>query len=499
MSDRPDVSAIGTSYYAYVVRRQWTVIAAGALLGVLAASGFLLVRPPVTTAIATVTVRPITVDAFEPSSQSLSLFRAPDETALAESRPVAESAAETLGIDPGQVTDAVSVTAVADSTLLEIAFTAATADDARSGADAVAEAFLAYRTGRADESRDAALADLDERLATLQALQQTADDSESEAAVSRSVDGEISDVLARETTLGQLDTTAGEVLTPAAHSAVTVSPPALLTILEGLLVGAVVGIIAAFVANSFDRRVRSAADIRHATGAPILGTVSSAHAAFPLVGTELAAVRTAAQRITAALPERARVLLVIDDTAAREASDIPANLAAALAETGRPVELVAPGLSARVRAALGAGFDLVRGASDDSPGTSLRSRRSRPLHVYLPAISPDDESLVPALTEELRTRISRPRSPKLFIVSVGSGTPDSVVLAILAVSDAVCAVAAAGESHTDELRFVVTESARAGAAFLGTVQAPAGRSLETDPLVSGDTARAESAQEAQPA
>jgi uncharacterized protein involved in exopolysaccharide biosynthesis len=116
--------------------RRWRTVLGGVLAGLLVGTVVHLTVPARYEAV-------LRVDAADPALVDMTA-----EEAVATSRRVTAESLDTLG-DPDltitEVEDAITATAVAESRLLRIAFTAARPRDATRGADAVAQAYLAAR------------------------------------------------------------------------------------------------------------------------------------------------------------------------------------------------------------------------------------------------------------------------------------------------------------------------------------------------------------------
>jgi uncharacterized protein involved in exopolysaccharide biosynthesis len=118
--------------------RRWRTVLGGVLAGLLVGTVVHLTVPARYEAVAV-----LRVDAADPALVDMTA-----EEAVATSRRVTAESLDTLG-DPDltitEVEDAITATAVAESRLLRIAFTATRPREATRGADAVAQAYLAAR------------------------------------------------------------------------------------------------------------------------------------------------------------------------------------------------------------------------------------------------------------------------------------------------------------------------------------------------------------------
>ena len=133
--------------YLAVFKRQFALILAITLLGAAAAAAYTFRRTPVYESNASVLVRAITTNAFDPGSrvdQQLNMF---NQRQLAQSEPVAAVAAKTLKTTatPAQLLEHVKVDVPANSQILRIKYRDTVPLTAQRGADAFAKAYLAFR------------------------------------------------------------------------------------------------------------------------------------------------------------------------------------------------------------------------------------------------------------------------------------------------------------------------------------------------------------------
>jgi Mrp family chromosome partitioning ATPase len=123
-------------------RYAWLIVATTAVtLGVAAGVGS--ASPPTYTSSAQVVVHP------QPTTGAPLQPQMGTERTIAESGAVAQLAAERLGTSPDQARSGLSVSVVLETTVLEIEYTAATAEAAADGARAFTNAYLDYRNDAA--------------------------------------------------------------------------------------------------------------------------------------------------------------------------------------------------------------------------------------------------------------------------------------------------------------------------------------------------------------
>ena len=98
--DRVGAATLGFDHYMFVLRRQWRVVVAGAVLGAIAAVGYLVLAPQTVTATTTINLNVITTEPFSAQRAASGLLDDATETAIARSHVVASRASDLLdGLD----------------------------------------------------------------------------------------------------------------------------------------------------------------------------------------------------------------------------------------------------------------------------------------------------------------------------------------------------------------------------------------------------------------
>lgn len=274
---------LGISRYLSVLRRQRWIALAGVLAGVVAAGAYLLVAPHTVTATTAVNLNVITTEPFNQQRPASGLLDAATEADIASSHVVAEGAAELLGgaFTASQVRASSRVSSSGGASVVRVAFTAPTAREAVRGADAIAQAYLEFRSDQAQQRIDTMLTSMNTRVeklneALLQANRELVSaepgttDYAQAVSQQQQIQVELDSLLSQRNALSNVDTTGGIVLTSARDSDLEESPSTRMTLATGLAGGLVLGIIAAFARNPFDRRLRSPSDVADALGAPML-------------------------------------------------------------------------------------------------------------------------------------------------------------------------------------------------------------------------------------
>ncbi|HYI33590.1 MAG TPA: hypothetical protein VEX88_09030 [Glaciibacter sp.] len=473
MSQQQDAATLGLDYYGFVLRRQWMVVLAGLVLGGLAALGFYAVSPSPVKATAVVNISVISTDPFNTTKQASSLLDGTTETQIATSYTVAEDAAKKMGSDttPGEVRRRLTVDSESGASIVHITYAAPSSKEARAGADAVAESYLAHRTSRAQAKLDSILQAVEERRIALgtQLADANARISEARAGTLAAnqansdrdlVTIELNSLLAQKGALEQVDTQGGEVITEAARNEVTVQPSLSQLLLVGLLAGGLLGVVAAFVVNRFDHRMRNANEVRRATEAPVLADIHSAEASIPQDEATLELLRAARERIFADLPQDAQVIAVVDDTPGELFSDIPVNLAFVTAAGGVPTTLILPSASKELKRVLHASLHLGEPLPDEA-GEVYQSGRVHELTVSFPS------AMGPAMGPR--------RAGELHFVVIGRAASQSSALAALRLSDALVLVAVKKRTRADDAEQILDEASRLDINFLGSILVPHNR------------------------
>lgn len=336
------------------------LVTAVAVVGLLLALGYVLMVPAAMTANAVVAVRPVVTDAFTPSGAGAD--RAVNmnvESGIATGTEVVQRLADAAGADPRDIRNALEVEVPTGGQILRFSYQAKDAQRAVQSANLAARAYLDVRRTMYEQQRAEMLRSYDASI-TKVAAQQTAvqkrastarDTTAGDAAVAElaGINNQLTQLNAARTEIAAVDINPGWVTQTAERALVTSAGHRPLYLVAGLLGGALIGVVLAYAWESTDRRVRSVADGRDATGLPLLGTVRRP----PWRGSPRAVdadIRYVAMAVAERVRQPARVALL----AAREdATALTAGLAVALAADGREVFVADDsGRTERLRAAV---------------------------------------------------------------------------------------------------------------------------------------------------
>lgn len=480
------------SYYGGVLRRRWRAILVAGFLGLWAAIALLWAVPQQATATAIVSVNIITNDPFNLSRSASGLLDLESETQIASSAAVADRAASLLGdgVTASEVRSSVDAVGVNDTSIIRVSATANTAAEARAMADAVASEYLTYRSSQAQARIDRTLENSRARLESLRADLADANEREKAASAAEDVDSltqaetdrslitlEITSLLSQLATTEAIDTTAGSVLTPAERSEVSMSPPAALVLATGLLAGLGLGVLAAFLLQARGGRVHSGWDVVNSGGHSLLGELTSREGHVPAQGHDVEQHRAIREALLAepAFDGQHGVCVIIDESKAGTASEVPLNLALSIAEVGLAVEFIGLGMSQDMLEGvvdpLGLRSDGHMGSATIYASQIFPTFRLLDVRTTERRKSPDPVS--PVIRDEIRAR----KSDSLVVLAVPPGAAEATRLAALRVSDVVVLIVGKRVTSMSALKRTARDAERMDAQVVGSILVGQRRSL----------------------
>ena len=346
------------SHYVGVFRRHWwiTLIAMGAGLG--AGAALTSALPKVYESSTSVLVQALEQDTNAQGGRTKGTVNLDTEAQLVGSGAVATKAVTLLrsGRSPIDLAKDVSVEVPANTTVLVITFRAGTPQDAQAGSHAFAEAYLRNREETAQNSLDqqiktltvkvkqltTTLTGINSRLA--RAVKGSPDESNLQSLRNNS-QNQLNGLTGR---LNELTTTtvgAGSIISDARLPDTQTSPNAMINIATGGMAGLLLGVGLAFVRERFDRRLRSAADVRdrgrvHVLAALDERTTPHFDDVLQPYGAGGRVFNRLRNEILATLRPSDQVIVVAGASRGSAATLVAANLAAALARTGSDVVLI---------------------------------------------------------------------------------------------------------------------------------------------------------------
>jgi capsular polysaccharide biosynthesis protein len=363
---RPDSFEVAD--YAGVLRRRWRIVLALTLVGLVGAFGYVTVAPKIYAATAAVFVS--ATGASSTAGQATGSratgggqVNLDTEAQIVTSGTVATIAGKTLKspLKPYKLSSEITVAVPPNSQVLNITCSTSSGQGAADCANAFANAYLQNRSANAtatlnDQLKslatkvgalDKAISSLSAKISSLPNNSPTKINDQGTVASDRT---QLHSLLTLEGSLSGASTqeSGGRILTPATAPGKPTSPKKLLILPSGLLVGLLIGLIAAFVRDRRDKRIHSADDVERSLGIPVM-------LALPAFGRQISlasprsrngqAFTELAIGVGAALGEGNHVVLVAGTTKGIGRSVVAANLAATLARTHSEVVLVCADLN----------------------------------------------------------------------------------------------------------------------------------------------------------
>lgn len=363
-----EVSSEGTidlrEFLAMIARRKRLVLGVTVAFTMLVAL-YSYSRTPVYTSTAAILVRPILTNPLE--SIPLERLSLQTEIRIATSAAVGSMARDELGtqVSLKALTADLSVSAPQDTQVLEFSYWHTDPREAQRGAQAFAEAYLAFKSEQAVES-------IARHTSTLQTEIDKLDEE-----ISR-LNGDIADLIegspewedladqrnAVETTrlalqnqlatVSTLSVDPGQVIQPAELPASPSRPNHRIDLILGVLIGLAAGVGFASIGERLRDRIESQASLEHILEAPVLGVIPKTTAGRKtgrpatieepksLAAESFRTLRTNLLAVSARPP--VKTLLVTSAEMGEGKSTIAANLGVALAQMGRDVVLISADL-----------------------------------------------------------------------------------------------------------------------------------------------------------
>lgn len=283
-SDESNVTTLASVVRA-AVRRYFPVVIVCALLGGVAGFGFSKVAPKSFTATASVLLRPAPGNSLSPQiglSNANQLTVAMTTEVSLVTTPVVAAKASALAKAPlPAADDNVAATVPPSTQIVVVTYTAPTAARAEAGANAYATAFLNFRAANAKAATDAQLKSLTSQLKAADASLKTAAAQAASDTDPRSYAAQELQLYAeRVAALNNSISTAGTVsLDPGSVIRKGVLPttvngvPGWLLVAAGVILGMILGLLAAVARQLSDKRIRNA-DTTAVEGLPVLAAAT---------------------------------------------------------------------------------------------------------------------------------------------------------------------------------------------------------------------------------
>ena len=507
MSQSPGSEDLQLADYTGVLRRRWWLIIAVAVVGLVGSIGYYKSAHKVYTATASVYVTATSVTANQVSGGRTSgTVNLDTEAQVVQSTTVAQAAAKLMHSTENvqQLIRAVSVSVPANSQVLAISCDAPTRAGSALCAQSFAQAYLNFSSSSTTASLNSEISALQSRVSTLQtnSAKLTSEiavlptNSTQRASAQEQLDTDHNTLTSLNNQAAALiadlaNPSGGSIISNATPPLKATSPKAALIVGSGLLAGLLLGLIAGFVVDRRDRRIRGSREITQLDMPVLMSlplkkfkptlTVSAPRSPASRAFAELAHV------LNGSLGEEHQVILVTNATGGQGASYVAANLAVALARNQPDVMLVCADLEGSVIAGM-VGLPQGPGLTEALAGQLTPDEVSRqpagtpPLRVITPgteASTADDfrQDAIDMFIGDLRDHA---RYIVVEAPSVVSG-PDVYTLAHAA--DATVLVIEAPRARSDDVTAAVQQLGRIGTAVLGTVLLPSpGPAAKGDPV-----------------
>ncbi len=275
-------SGFSAAYYLSVFRRRRRVILVCAGVGLLLGATYGLTKTPSYTANSSVQIKPITADFFTTGDVDRQI-NAQTEANLMDSTVVAALAVDKIGTTetPDQLIRHLTVENPPETQILIAQYTAGKPEKAQKGSFAFAEAYLEYKSSKAEADRQKQLSALETQRTALnssieEVLTQLEDNSDSPFLNAELSDlrAQLRDAEAQIADLQGIDIDPGEVIRPARLPTAPNGVSLPVTVIALTMLGAFGGLAAALVRHRTDRMVRHHEDFEETFGFPPIAEIA---------------------------------------------------------------------------------------------------------------------------------------------------------------------------------------------------------------------------------
>ena len=356
--EEPRPVSADLSHYLGVLRRQWWILLLATGAGLLAGIAVTHMLPRVYQSSASVLVQAVGQDTNPTGGRTNNSVNLDTEAQLVESGAVAAKAAALLRttVSPVELARDVSVEVPANTTVLVIRFQAPTPAGAQAGSHAFAESYLRNRQETALAGLDTQIKSLNLKLKQLAATLVTINRRLAASGPGSAERGNLESLrnnsqdqlnsLSRK--LNELTTTtvgAGSIISDARLPTTPASPDVLLDVASGTMAGLLLGLLVAFLRERFDRRLRTAADVRDRGRVDVLAVLDERTTprfddVLQPYGPGGRVFNRLRNEVLAALGPGDQIIVVTGASRGPATTLVAANLAASLARTGSEVVLI---------------------------------------------------------------------------------------------------------------------------------------------------------------
>ncbi|WP_211589070.1 lipopolysaccharide biosynthesis protein, partial [Allorhizocola rhizosphaerae] len=342
--------------YLAMARRHWWIVVLALFIG--SAAGFEYNRrlPREYVSTASVLVYPAGQDANVTGGRTRGEINLDTEAQLVRSTAVVKGAGQLLNLqEDDDLAGDVAVEVPANTSVLQIKFSATDPSAAQAGARAFAESYLRNREENARATIAAQtqvlqdkVSELTDELVQINTQQAGASRTSSEFANLESrreaALAQISQLTNKINNLTTETVSGGMIIRDARLPGRPVKPNTPINISAGALLGLLAGIGLSALRQRLDRRVRSASEVGGRCGVPVLSEITDravpADDVYPPFGDGGRAFNRLRNEVVAALGQGEQVVVVTGASRGQAATHVAANLAAALARTGTDVVLI---------------------------------------------------------------------------------------------------------------------------------------------------------------
>ncbi|HKD97666.1 MAG TPA: Wzz/FepE/Etk N-terminal domain-containing protein [Micromonosporaceae bacterium] len=344
--------------YLGMARRNWWVLIVCMVLGVGAAFAYTQTEAKVFESTTSVQVQPTALDGNPTGGRTNGTINLDTQAQLVTSLSVASEAQKLLETttSPKDLAKQVTVSVPPNSTILNIAFDASTAQDAYKGSHSFAVAYLTFRGDQAQLAIQNQIANIQSQITP---LTNTFNTTQSKIAVTPKnspdlgtlqgiADRAQKQIEALEATLSDLQSQVqdpGSIISDATVPSKPIEPVVLINLASGVLIGLLLGLAVAIVRERTDKVLRRTADATRRFDLPVLAELPPrvkpmVNDVYPISGTAGRMFGRLRNEIVASLDEDQRVIVVSGASRGASATVVAANVACSFARSGERVVLI---------------------------------------------------------------------------------------------------------------------------------------------------------------
>jgi capsular polysaccharide biosynthesis protein len=476
-----------------MLRRRWWVIVAAVIIGTLGAAGYLMVASKVYTATASVEVTATAgTENQAANSRTTGPVNLDTEAQIVQSASVAQAAARLMHATdtPAQLIGRVTVTVPPNSQVLTIGCQARSPQVAAACAEAFAKSYLTFVSNLTTSLVNTQIQVMQKQISTLQSKAAKLSDqihalpsgSATRAVDSQEFTSDNTQLASLNNQMAQLtaqlaNPSGGSILSNAVPPSTAASPRKLIVLPSGLVAGLLIGLIAAFILDRRDWRIRVPQEVTRSS-VPMLMNLLPRGAAPELT---IAEPRSPAGRefselahvLAGSLGNGNHVVLVTGVSGGPGTSLVAGNLAFALSRFQAEVTLVSANLDESVIPEM-AGLSSVPGLTDLLAGQAMNGNVTQrmPASPRLRVITAGShaEDLQPDAVVRLLANLRD--TAGWIVVEAAAVTSDPDVYTLAHACDAVVLVADVPRATADRVADAAQHLDRVGSAVLGVVLVP---------------------------